>query len=134
MITTGQTLELVIDIQQFVFNTENSTYESKQDLVKKLLEERNLSFEENFKLMQEVRKNTYASSSLVIVREKDNNTLKISIDDQLEGSEVRIQMDKIAILEKINFHKQALEAFYSDLLRSYLNKYKMENKVSKIEE
>ena len=45
-------------------------------------EERNLSSEENFKLMQEVRKNTYASSSLVTTREKDNNTLKIAIDDK----------------------------------------------------
>ena len=42
---------------------------------------------------------------MVIVREKDNNTLKISIDDQVEGSQVRIQMDKIAIPDKINFDK-----------------------------
>ena len=84
--------------------------------------------------MQEVRKNTYASSSLLIVREKDNNTLKIAIDDQVEGSQVRIQMDKIAIPDKINFHKQVSEVLYSDLLKSYLNKIELENKVAKLEE
>ena len=106
MITTEQSLKPFIDVQQFVFDIESSLYESKQDLVKKFSEERNLSVEENFKLMQEVRKNTYASSSLLTVREKDSNTLKIALDDQVEGSQVRIQMDKIAIPNNINFHKQ----------------------------
>ena len=43
-------------------------------------------------------------------------------------------MDKIAIPNKINFHKQASEVFYSNLLRSYLNNTKLENKVPKREE
>jgi hypothetical protein len=55
--------------------------------------------------MQEVRKSSYASSSLLTVRGKDNNTLNIVVDDQVEGSQVRIQMDKISIPYKINFHK-----------------------------
>ena len=127
MITTGKSLEPIIDIKKNVFDIENSPYESKEDLVKKFSKERNLSSEENFKLMQEVRKNTYASSSLITVREKDRNTLKISIDDQVEGSQVRIQMDKIDIPDKINFHKQASKVLYFDLLRSYMNKTKLEN-------
>ena len=84
--------------------------------------------------MQEVRKNTYASSSLLTVREKDSNTLKIAIDDQVEGSQVWIQMDNIAIPNKINFHKQVSEVLYSDLLKSYLKKSKLEIKVAKLEE
>ena len=64
------------------------------------------SDEENFKLMQEVRKNTYAGSSLLTVRERDINTLRIVVDDQEEGSQVRIQMDKIVVPYKINFHKK----------------------------
>ena len=55
--------------------------------------------------MQEVRKIYYASSSLLAVREKDSNTPKIVVDDQVEGSQVRIQMDRISIPNKINFHK-----------------------------
>ena len=43
-------------------------------------------------------------------------------------------MDRIAIPDKINFHKQVLEVLYSDLLNSYLNQTKLENKVAKLEE
>ena len=43
-------------------------------------------------------------------------------------------MDKISIPDKINFHKQTPEVLYSDLLISYLNKTKLENKVAKLEE
>ena len=56
------------------------------------------------------------------------------MDDQIEGSQVRIQMDKIVVLDKINFHKQSSEVLYSDLLNSYLNKSKLESKVTKLEE
>ena len=41
-------------------------------------------------------------------------------------------MDKIRILDKINFHKQAYEILYSDLLKAYLNKIKLENKIVKL--
>ena len=40
-----------MDVQQYIFDVKNSLYESKQDMVKKFLEETNLSVEENFKLM-----------------------------------------------------------------------------------
>ena len=43
-------------------------------------------------------------------------------------------MDKIAIPDKINFHKKASKVLYFDLLGSYLNKTKLENKVAKLEE
>ena len=101
-----------MDVQQYTFEqAESSLYASKQDMVKKFSEERNLSAEENFKLMQELRKNTFTGTSLLNIRERDRNTLRIVVDDQSEGSQVRIQMDKIGIPYKINFHKQ-----------SYLNK------------
>ena len=73
-------------------------------MVKKFSEERNLSIEENFKLMQEVRKSTFTGTSLLIVRERDRNTLRIAVEGQTEGSQVRIQMEKIVIPDKINFH------------------------------
>ena len=43
-------------------------------------------------------------------------------------------MDKIGIPDKINFHKQASEVLYSDLLKYYQNKSKLENRVIKLEE
>ena len=77
-------------MQQYIFDIENSLSESKHDMVKKFLEERNLSVEENFKFMQEVRNNTFEGTSLLTVRERDNNTLSIAVDDQVEGSQVKI--------------------------------------------
>ena len=79
-----------MDMQQYIFDIENSLSESKHDMVKKFLEERNLSVEENFKFMQEVRNNTFEGTSLLTVRERDNNTLSIAVDDQVEGSQVKI--------------------------------------------
>ena len=58
--------------------------------MKKFTKENNISSEENLKLMHEVRKSSYVSSSLLTVRERDNNTLRIVVDDQVEGSQVRI--------------------------------------------
>ena len=43
-------------------------------------------------------------------------------------------MDKIGIPNKINFHKQASEILYFDLLKYYLSKNKLEAKVVKLEE
>ena len=43
-------------------------------------------------------------------------------------------MDKIDIPDKINFHKQDSEVLYSDFLKSYLNKSKLESKMTKLEE
>ena len=54
--------------------------------MKKLSKKRNLSAGENFKLMQEVRKNTFVGTSLLAVSERDRNTLRIVVDDQIEGS------------------------------------------------
>ena len=43
-------------------------------------------------------------------------------------------MDKIVVPDKINFHKQASQVLYLDLLKSYLNKTKLESKLTKLEE
>ena len=43
-------------------------------------------------------------------------------------------MDKIRLPDKINFHKQASKILYFDLLKSYLNKNKLAEKVIKLEE
>ena len=43
-------------------------------------------------------------------------------------------MDKVGLPDKINFHKQASEILYSNILKSYLSKNKLEEKVIKLEE
>jgi len=84
--------------------------------------------------MQKVRRSTPVGTSLLTVREKVSSILRIATDDQEQVSQVRIQMEKIGIPYKINFHKQATEILYFDLLKSYLNKNKLEAKVVKLEE
>lgn len=81
IVLTEQSLNPAMDVQQYTFDAKTSLYDSKQDMVKKFSEERNLSSEENFKLMQEVRKNTFTCTSLLTVRERDSNTLRIAVDD-----------------------------------------------------
>ena len=84
--------------------------------------------------MQEVRKTVLGKSPLLEVREDDNNVFIIATNDKEGVSQVRIQMDKVGLPDKINFHKQASEILYSDLLKSYLSKTKLEEKVIKLEE
>ena len=84
--------------------------------------------------MQEIIRTIPVENSLLEVREANNNVLRIDTNDKEQVSHIRIQMDKIGIHDRINFHKQASKILYSDLLKSYLNKSKMESKVIKLEE
>ena len=84
--------------------------------------------------MQEIIKIVPGKSPLLAVREVDNNVFRIATNDKEGVSQVRIQMDKVGLPDKINFHKQASEILYSDLLKSYLSKSKLEEKVIKLEE
>ena len=111
-----------------------SQFHSKEELVKDFTKERNKLANENYKLMQEIRRTILVENSLLGVRETTNTVLRISTDDQGQVSQVRIHMDKIGIPDKINFHKQASKILYSDLLKYYLNKNKLEEKVVKLEE
>ena len=43
-------------------------------------------------------------------------------------------MDQVRLPDKINFHKKASEILYSYLIKSYLSKTKLEEKVIKLEE
>ena len=113
---------------------ESSQFHSKEDFLKDFTEEINKSINENYKLMQEVRKSIPVRNSLLTIREADSNVLIIATENQEQVSQIRIQMDKIEIPNKINFHKQATEILYFDLLKSYLNKNKLEAKVVKLEE
>ena len=74
-------------------------------MVKDFTNERNKSANDNYKLMQEIRKTVLGKSLLLAVREVDNNVLRIATNDKEGVSQVRIQMDKLGLPNKINFHK-----------------------------
>ena len=84
--------------------------------------------------MQQIRKYVPNKSSLLAVREAQGNIFRIASSDMAGVSQAKLQMDRVGIPDKINFHKQASEVLYSDLLSSYLRKIKMEEKVIKLEE
>lgn len=84
--------------------------------------------------MQQIKKVVPGKSSLLAVRETKGNIFKIDTSDKEGVSQVRIQMDQVGIPDKVNFHKQASEILYSDLLNSYLSKTKPEKKIIKLEE
>ena len=70
----------------------------------------------------------------MVVRESKGNVFRIATSDATGVSQVKLQMDQVGIPDKVNFHKQASEILYSDLLKSYLSKIKLEERVSKMEE
>lgn len=122
-------------LQRFTLNeVETSQVSSQEELIKNFTEERNKLANENYKLMQQIRKAVPDKSSLLAVRETKGNTFRIATHDKGGISQVKIQMDQVGTPNKVNFHKQASEIFYSDLLSSYLSKTKLEEKVIKLEE
>ena len=57
--------------------------------------------------MQEIKKYVPGKNPLLAVREADNNVFRIDRNDKEGVSQVRIQMDKIGLPDKINFDMQA---------------------------
>ena len=90
--------------------------------------------DENIKIMQQIRRTVSNKSTLLAVRESEGNVFRIATTDATDVSQVKLQMDQVGIPDKVNFHKQASEILYSDLLKSYLSKIKLEERVSKMEE
>ena len=127
--------EQAIIFQKFALDeAETSQVYSKEELVKYFTNERKKSANDNYKLMQEIRKTVLGKNPLLTIREVDRNVFRIATNDKEGVSQVRIQMDKVGLPDKINIHKQASEILYFDLLKSYLSKTKLEEKVIKIEE
>ena len=103
-------------------------------MVKYYTNERNKSANDNYKPMQEIRKIVPGKGPLLAVREAYNNVFRSATNDKEGVFQVSIQIDQVGLPDKINFHKQASEILYSDLLKSYLSKTKLEEKVIKLEE
>ena len=122
-------------VQKYVSSEEEtSKIPSQEELVKDFTDKRNKVVDENYKIMQQIRRFVSNKSTLLAVRESEGNVFRIATTDAIGVSQVKLQMDQVGIPDKVNFHKHASEILYSDLLKSYLSKIKLEEKVSKIEE
>ena len=122
-------------VQKYVSSEEEtSKVPSQEELVKDFTDKRSKAVDENIKIMQQIRRTVSNKSTLLVVRELEGNVFRIATTDATGVSQVKLQMDQVGILDKVNFHKQDSEILYSDLLRSYISKIKLEEKVSKMEE
>ena len=81
--------------------------------------------------MQQIRRSVSNKSTLLAVRESEGNVFRIATTDATRVSQVKLQMDQVGIPDKVNFQKQASEILYSDLLKSYQSKIKLEEQVKR---
>ena len=73
--------------------------------MKDFIEESNKFVNENYRIMQQIRKSVSNKSSLLAVREFEGNVFRIATTDVTGVSQVKLQMDQVGIPDKINFHK-----------------------------
>ena len=71
--------------------------------------------------------------SLLTVKDPTRNVLNFALTEEEKVTEVKIQMDKVNIPDKIMFNKKTNEMLYYYLLHMSLNKNKLENKVERFE-
>ena len=64
----------------------SSQFHSKEELIKNFTKERNKSANENYKLMQEIRRTILVENSLLPIRETNNNVLRIATNDREQVS------------------------------------------------
>ena len=118
-------------MQTIIFSQEQHLqYKSKDDVLKNYVEMRNFVVKENKKMMFQAREVSRKGVSLHTTKDDANNTLKIFVVDEQKMSEVNIIMDRVNILDKIHFHKKVSDVLHFDLSNTFLNKSKLENKVS----
>ena len=80
--------------------------------------------EENQKLFSKAREVSKENISLLTVKDPKTNTLNIVMTDGYRVSKIKIKMDQINMPDKLHFHKQSIEIFYSDLIQTTLSKKK----------
>ena len=75
--------DLAMVFQKFTLDeAETSRVCSQKELVKYFTNERNKSTNDNYKLMQEIKKTVPGKSPLLVVREVDNNVFRIATNDK----------------------------------------------------
>lgn len=83
--------------------------------------------------MKEVRGISSDKMSLLTVKDPTKNVLNFALTEEEKVIEVKFQISKVNIPDKILFQKQTNEMLYYDLLHMSLNKNKLENKIDRLE-
>jgi len=93
-------------VQKYVSSEEEtSKIPSQEELVKDFTDKRNKVVDENYKIMQQIRRSVSNKSTLLAVRESKGNVLRIATTGATGVSQVKLQMDQVGIPDKVNFHK-----------------------------
>lgn len=120
--------------QSYLFSQAQPTpYKYKVEIVKQYIDKRNLTLEENQKLMAEARMYAPEKASLITIKEPMGDALDIVVLEQNKVVEFQNIMDKVNVPDKIHFHRQSSEALYSKLIHYSLANNKLEIKVAKLE-
>ena len=131
----AQQAEEELQVQTIFFSQEkHCQYKSKDDVFKNYAEMRNSTVKEEMKMMSQARQVARKGVSLYFAKDDASNTLKIVVTYEQKMSEVNFIMDRVNIPDKIDFHKQVFDVLCSNLLSSFLNKSKLEDKVSKLKD
>ena len=119
-------------VQKYISSEEEtSKVPSQEELVKDFTDKRSKVVDENNNLMQQIKRTMPIKSTLLAVWESEGNVFRIATIDPTGVSQVKLQMDQVGIPDKVNFHKQASEILYLDLLKSYLSKIKLEEQIKR---
>ena len=93
-------------VQKYVSSEEEtSKIPSQEELVRDFTDKRSKVVDENYKIMQQIRRSISNKSTLLAVRESEGNVFRIATTDAIGVSQVKLQMDQVGILDKVNFHK-----------------------------
>ena len=81
-------------VQKYVSSEEEtSKIPSQEVLVKDFTDKRNKAVDENYKIMQQIRKFVSNKSTLMAVRKSEGNVFRIATTDVTGVSQVKLQMD-----------------------------------------
>ena len=99
MVESSQMSTMIV--QKYVSSEEEtSKIPSQEELVKYFIEKRNKSVDENYKIMQQIRKSVSNKSTLLAIRESEGNVFRIATTDVTGVSQVKLQMDQVEIADK----------------------------------
>ena len=87
---------------------------------------------ESLKIYSKVRNILDKEVSLVTVKDHVKNKLNLVVTTQNRVTEMRLNLQKIPVPDKIHLHKQTREAIYTDLMKATLKFSKLQTTVSKI--
>ena len=128
---------LTFEVQEYAFSQtpKGSTdrYRSKNELLDKYKEIKDITKNESLKLYEDVRKYCSKEVSMVSVRDHKKNTLNLAIASRNRVAEMRINLDDILVLDMIHLHKWKGDIIDTILLKSTLKTSKLQYGKSKVE-